>query len=195
MIVLDWNRLKLIFGDLLSPSQIEGINSLIKEITEYGLKDKNAIAYILATCVYETQKKFIPNEEAGDYDYFEQMYGIEGPRSAIASRMKNTEIGDGAKYRKRGVIGLLGKKAYEDMGIAIGINLVDNPDKVLELPIAYKIVVQGMMRGLFTGVGLQRYISNSKVDFTNARRTINGTDNAKRIALMAEQLVSVIKEV
>lgn len=195
MIVLDWNRLKLILGGVLSPTQVEGINALITELELYGVKDKNLISYLIATALLETKKKFQPQEEQGTEEYFEQMYGIEGPRSAIAVRLKNTKAGDGYTFRKRGIVGLLGRKAYEDMSLALSMDLVTNPDLVLDKNVAYKILVHGCMRGLFTGVSLSKYINDKKVDFINARRTVNGTDNAKRLALIAEQIVTVIKEV
>jgi Ricin-type beta-trefoil lectin domain len=42
-------------------------------------------------------------------------------------------------------------------------------------------MIDGMSRGVFTGVGLPRYINDNNNDYWNARRTVNGTDQASLI--------------
>ena len=74
------------------------------------------------------------------------------------------------------------------MGDHLGIDLVSNPDRALEVDIAAEILVYGMLHGMFTGKGLSSYINSLRKDYVNARRIVNGTDRASRIAGFAESL-------
>ena len=49
-----------------------------------------------------------------------------------AGRMGNTEEGDGWKFRGRGVIQLTGKDAYLHCGSSLRIDIIANPDLLLE---------------------------------------------------------------
>ena len=51
----------------------------------------------------------------------------------------------------------------------------------------------GMRNGLFTGKKLSDYISSPVCDYKNARRIINGVDQAARIAEYAATIEDVLK--
>jgi predicted chitinase len=78
-------------------------------------------------------------------DFFEAMYG-KPAQPCFRFDTKNTEPGDGFKYRGRGFNGLTFKTNYKTFGDLIGEDLVSDPDKVNDVKVAAKV---GVM--FFTG--------------------------------------------
>jgi hypothetical protein len=70
----------------------------------------------------------------------------------------------------------------------LGVDLVKNPSLALEPNNAAKILVWGMMNGRFTRKPLSNYINANSIDFYNARKVVNGTDRAERIANYAKSI-------
>lgn len=102
---------------------------------------------------------------------------------------------DAARYRGRGYVQLTGRTNYERMtnslneagfsytidGVTYGgqdnppIDLLANPEHVNKVPdLAARILVSGMSAGSFTGRKLDDSINENGVDFTEARRIVNG---------------------
>lgn len=67
---------------------------------------------------------------------YANMIGNDGPKS-----------GDGYKYRGRGFNQLTGKGNYEKYGSLIGVNLVENPDKLNEGKVAAKVALYFLTKG------------------------------------------------
>lgn len=125
-------------------------------------------AYILATTQHETASTFKPVREA--------FWQTE------AWRAKNLRY---YVFYGRGYVQLTWKSNYSKYQALLNRPLVNNPDMVMEPAIAAFILVHGSMNGTFTGVGLPKYINRNAKDYHNARRVINGTDAAAKIARLA----------
>ncbi len=161
------------------------------------------LAYMLATVRIESYDFrsgtfFGPILEMKSYEEAECDYGI-GSRENSAHRdravsMGNTQAGDGYTYRGRGLVQLTFKKNYQKMGKLIGLDLVNDPDKALELPLAVKIMMLGMRDGIFAGPSLSRYLDSTTPDYVGARAIINGQDKASQFAYYAERFEKIIKE-
>lgn len=184
------------FGSL-TVSQMSGLESLLSSMEQDKEIDcTNYLAYMLATLKHETANTFQPVTEYGSASYFNRYDPVLAEtttRRETAKRNGNTARGDGYKYRGRGYVQITWKNNYKKLGDALGYDLVNTPDETLNPAIAYKIMSYGMRKGIFTGKKLSDYISDSKADYTNARKIINGLDKAGTIARYAEKFEKILK--
>jgi putative chitinase len=157
-----------IFGGTISQSQVDGINTILDQWEfRQPSDDLRWLAYMLATTKHETAHTMQPIKEYGLGAGHE--YGQPDPVT-------------GQTYYGRGFVQLTWKANYQTFADRIGVDLVNNPDLALDPAIATTILFDGMQHGLFTGVGLPKYFNPTTDDWLNARRIINGTDQAARIA-------------
>ncbi len=175
-------RMDLFLGSL-KQSQVTGIEGILDEWESgHSKKDDRWLAYVLATVHHETDRTFKPIKEYGGPTYYTKMYDITGDRPTLAQKNGNTMPGDGAKYCGRGFVQLTWKNNYRAMSAICEVNLVENPERAMELPIATKTLFHGMMKGTFTGKKLSDYFTPEQDDWVNARRIINGLDKANAVA-------------
>ena len=190
---------KSLFAGKLNIDQVINMENIIDLFFVYQGTNINQLAYILATVYHETAKTMKPIREYGNNAYFFRMYDKHGDRPKVAATLGNTQPGDGVRYVGRGFVQLTGRNNYKNMGRILGLNLVDNPDLAMEPYVSAQILIEGMMRakstfGDFTGKALEDYINNSKTDFVNARRIVNGMDCAKIIAGYAEKFLEALED-
>lgn len=177
----------------LNPAQYQGLDQLLAFIEiDPGIDDDRWVAYMLATLEHECARTFQPITEFGAPDYFLKYE----PGTARGQRLGNTEPGDGALFKGRGYVQITGRGNYLRLGQALGVGslFVKQPELVLEPANAYRIMSIGMHNGLFTGRKLATYINDAGCDYVNARRIINGTDQAELIAGYAAMYEKVLKK-
>ena len=136
------------------------------------------MAYALATAFHETAQTMQPITEYGNEAYFDKYE----PGTPIGDSLGNTEPGDGAKYKGRGYVMITGRSNYQRAQDELGPPFIDTPELACDSEFARKIMRQGCFEGWFTGKKIEDYISGETKDYYNARRVINGTDQAEKIA-------------
>ena len=175
-----------ILGPTLSPDEVDGCNAIIAAM---GAAPLAHAAYALATAYHETASTMQPVKEYGGPSYFARMYDVTGARPKMALAHGNTAPGDGARYFGRGYVQLTWKCNYKKAGDKLGLDLCGDPDLALGPIVAAKIMRQGMDAGWFTGKRFSSYLPGSgaatRQQFGDARRIINGTDKAAKIAAHA----------
>jgi len=182
MVTIDENKFVSLyqhaFGDL-KPEGEAGLRSIIQSINQDNeLHDQHWVAYMLATVKHECANKWQPIEEFGK--------GEDRPYGQPDETTGNT-------YYGRGYVQLTWKGNYQKMSRALGLDLVEHPERVLQRDIAYKVMSSGMRNGSFTGKKLQDFIHETECDYFNAREIINAHDRAELIEGYARQLSSILK--
>ncbi len=165
----------------LTQQQVDTINAVLSEIQAQGLTDLRQVAYVFATGYWEANNpkklslRFTPMTEFGSTAY-------------LQSKPYYPYIG-------RGLSQLTWKSNYKKEGERLHLDLLNNPDLMLEIPTAANSHVYNMRVGGYTGKKLSSYINETKCDYFNARRIINGTDQAATIASIAQKFEQCLKNI
>jgi len=172
----------------LTQAKVKALDFLIGKLETGRFKLETQMGYILATIMHETNGTFEPvvegywlgaNRKNKLYNYYLQ----KNPK-ALKSIFPNGV--NGLTYEGRGFVQLTHEYNYEPFG------LKDKPDEAMEPDTAFKVMEKGLANGQF-GHKLQSHINETKTDYINARRCVNGTDKAKLIAGYAEQFTKWIE--
>lgn len=164
-------------GRTILPVQVESIVSILEEIEREEITDPYQIAYILATAWHESRLKPIKEIRAK-------------PGSAVWN-MQTRYWGSG--FYGRGFVQLTWRKNYAKFSKILGVDLVSNPDLVLDVKIGAKVLVVGMAQGLFTGKSLNDYFKpGGSPEWFGARKIVNGTFQADKVANAAVRILPVV---
>ncbi|NEO43738.1 MAG: hypothetical protein F6K55_06205 [Moorea sp. SIO4A3] len=148
---------------------------IVDEAKRQGITQLEQIAYILATAQHESNMG----------QYWEEI--ADGTAYDGRADLGNTLPGDGPRYKGMGLVHITGRRNYALVGDKLGIPLLEKPELAKEPKYALVILTKGMVEGWFTGRTLDRYIKPGLVDYVGARRIVNGTDRAQKIAGHARQ--------
>lgn len=163
----------------LTDNQKSGLIALISFIeSDVNMLDPRWVSYCLATAFHECAGTWMPIAEYG-----------KGKGMKYGSPDVNGQV-----FYGRGFVQLTWAGNYKSMGKVCGVDLYNNPDLAMQSDIAYKIMSYGMRNGTFTGASLKQKIHDDVCDYVNARRIINGTDCANKIAGYAEKFEAILKE-
>ena len=168
---------------VLTNEQKANINSIFQTCLELKVTDLRSVSYILATVQWETNRTFRPIEEIGKGRG--KTYGIPHPKT-------------GKVYYGRGYPQLTWYDNYERFTRILNsrgynVDLVNKPEQALDPQISAQVLVIGMKEGKFTGRDLDDYFNDSKEDWYNARKIVNGIDKAVVIKDIALETYYIIK--
>lgn len=158
-----------------------------KMLVDPRITDLRWIPYILATIWRECGENFESIREVGSGA--KHPYGKPDKFIDPVTNIEYQHI-----YYGRGYCQLTWLKNYIRLGneIGLGNQLAINPDLALDKEIAYNIIITGMTKGKFTGVGLSRFIAGEKCSYYYARQIINRLDHAQEIAEVASTYLIIL---
>ena len=187
-----------LFKGSLTPAQIEGMNAIIDYWdANLATADRRWLAYILATAFHETAYTMQPVRETLATS---DSRAVEILETAFASgRLSWVKTPywrpdeDGKSWLGRGLVQLTHRRNYEAVSEVTGIDLVAQPDRAMEMAPAVAILIEGMLRGSFTSHRLSDHLNEEKEDWVNARRIVNGTDRAEKLAEYGRAFLAAIR--
>jgi len=179
-------------GNTVANAASSAVPQIIQAAEEAGISEQQ-LSYILATVLHESNMGATMYELAdGDpVTYFNNKYSY---RSDLGNQGGN----DGYNYRGRGYVQLTGRTNYQKYTnlsqelFGESVDFVNNPDLAADPEYAAGILIHGMSKGGYTGRSLDQYINAEQVDYYNARRVVNGTDQASKIAGYAESFSQIL---
>ena len=183
-----------VMGPTLDDDEVAGANVILGAFENRPL---SWTAYALATAWHETAHRMQPISEIGGPNYCFRMYDHKGQRPKVAARLGNDQDGDGYRYRGRGYVQLTGRRNYGYASRKLGVDLIANPDRAMEVNLAADIMFFGMSAGWFTDKSLGNILpagrAATSAEFVKARAIINGSDCAALIAGYAMQFQAALQ--
>ncbi|MGI9402480.1 MAG: glycoside hydrolase family 19 protein [Rhizobiaceae bacterium] len=178
-----------IFGGRLGRGQVSGIEAILDAFARYGDGRSKTLAYALATAYHETGTQMVPVREG-----FAKT--DQHARAIVSGKKYGKEGKKGQVYYGRGHVQLTWEKNYRMTGERLGIDLVSNPDRMLEPELSARVLVEGLIDGRWNGdgFGINHYLPDDGADdLEGARRTVNITDKWNIIAAHYRVFLSAIE--
>src|SRR5436305_10389940 len=166
-----WTAYNNQFGHNPHPTEKGATNNLLGFIeSDSALARLEWAAFLLGTMRNEVGSNMMPIKEIK-----------AAPNTAVWQKYQSKYWNTG--FYGRGYSQLTLKGNYQQFGNLLGMDLVDNPDLVLQPAVGYKILSMGCVQGLFRrrpkSAGGARYkltdfLNGQKKDYVSARQIVNG---------------------
>ena len=179
-----FKAIRSLFKRGLRQEQVDGINGILRAFVTHGDGREKTLAYALATAYHETGRKMAPVREGfakTDADARRAVNNLarrRGPNSAVARYAKPAGP-HGHVYYGRGHVQLTWLDNYRRSSADAGVDLVADPDAMLDPEVSARVLIKGLIDGRWNGrgKGIAHYLpDHGRDDLKNARRTVNITD-------------------
>jgi hypothetical protein len=166
----------------LTRAQGQAVRLIVQECETQGVTDLRQIAYVLGTVYHECR--------------FKSIQEIRAKPGTDVWKMQERYWHTG--YYGRGFSQLTWIKNYKKFEAVVHMDLVKNPDLALLPEVGAKILVYGMKNGTFVANGmtssirLDTYFNESREDWFNARKIVNGTFRAEMVAEAAKKILPLL---
>lgn len=176
-----------LFNGRTQPAQVQGLEAILDhwEAVSPG-NDDRWLAYMLATAFHETARTMQPVREtlaatdAKAIAILDRAFA-RGQLPWVSNPYWRVDA-QGQSWLGRGLVQLTHKTNYAKMSPLVGVDLVADPAKAMQMDVAIRIMFIGMEKGSFTGARLDQFFRPDREDWVNARKIINRRDRALQIA-------------
>jgi hypothetical protein len=141
------------YTETLTSQQKKNIDTIIDSAIKSGITNPNAIAGMLA--IVSKESSFVPKSEILNYspEQIQKVFKLSSARAqqlahnpealgnAVYGGRGGNSANEGYKYRGRGFNQLTFKNAYKFYGDKIGVDLLANPDKLNNVDVASKVLI------------------------------------------------------
>lgn len=107
------------------PSRLKKLQPWLNQaMSRYEINTRLRQAHFIAQVAHESV----------DFNYLEEL--ADGAYYEGRSDLGNTTAGDGAKFKGRGIIQITGRYNYMQVGNALGVDLISNPERLADYDLA-----------------------------------------------------------
>lgn len=179
-----------LFEGRLTETQVRGMELKIQAFAAVGDGRAKTLGYGLATGYHETGARMVPVREGFASSDAEA-------RRIVASRRYGKPVPPyGHVYYGRGDVQLTWADNYRDSSAEAGVDLLANPDAMLDPAVSARILWLGLQDGRWNklGLGIAHYLPDAGPDdLQGARRTVNVTDRWQLIAGYHRRFMAAIE--
>ena len=179
-----------LFGGRLTEAQVRGMELKLDAFAAVGDGRAKTLGYGLATGYHETGARMVPVREGFASSDAEA-------RRIVASRRYGKPVPPyGQVYYGRGDVQLTWADNYRDSSAEAGVDLLANPDAMLDPAVSARILWLGLQDGRWNklGLGIAHYLPDAGPDdLQGARRTVNVTDRWQLIAGYHRRFMAAIE--
>lgn len=186
-----------LFDGSMNQGQVHGMEAMLREWEAQKLTDLRWLAYILATAYHETARTMQPIAEFGKgkgYDYGKKLKMGAGKGKRIPYSLPDK------LYYGRGHTQNTWYENYQRLTKAAATqgknwDFLNNPELLLQMEPSIWATYFAMQVGLYTGKKLKDYFNDTKEDWINARKIINGLDKAQLISGYGKKFMAGLRAV
>ena len=162
---LDWVEIAKAMAPRTPGANIERtVPPLVGAMAEAGLGAEEFMLFAIATVRVETwAENFLPTDEKPSHWSGRNFEKYDGRRD-----LGNTEPGDGARFKGRGLIQLTGRANYRDIGGRIGFDLEAHPERAND-----PVIAAGILAAYIKARETKIRDAMEREDYRAARKTVN----------------------
>jgi predicted chitinase len=143
--------------------------SVLAGLRDCGLGDRQMVLMALSTIRAESEGFRPISEGVSGFNTRQHPFDLYEPGTTAGDGVGNTQPGDGARFKGRGFVQLTGRENYGEIGRQVGVDLLRDPERANDGPVAGRILAQ-----FLKNKEARVRAAVAAGDLRKARRLVNG---------------------